>query len=67
LVHSASQPLARLRSVADLVIALALAGGGWLMAPLPFHVLGCVLAGAVAFAFALDLVKVPVFRRLNIT
>jgi len=26
-----------------------------------------VFAGAFAFAFALDLVKVPVFRRLNIT
>jgi hypothetical protein len=49
------------------VIALALAGCGWLMSPLPFSVLGGVLAGAFAFAFALDLVKVPVFRRLNIT
>ena len=56
-----------LSSVADLVIALALAGCGWLMSPLPFSVLGGVFAGAFAFAFALDLVKVPVFRRLNIT
>jgi len=55
-----------LSSVADLLIALTLAGGGWLMMPLPFRVLGGVLVGAVAFAFALDLVKVAVFRRLKI-
>jgi H+-transporting ATPase len=45
-----------LSSVADLVIALTLAGCGWLMAPLPLWVLGGVLAGAIAFAFVLDLV-----------
>jgi hypothetical protein len=45
---------------------LALAGCGWLMAPLPFPVLGCVLAGAIAFAFVLDLVKLSVFSRLKI-
>jgi H+-transporting ATPase len=56
-----------LSSIADVVIALALAGCGWLMAPLPIWLLGGVLAGAIAFAFVLDLVKVPVFARLNIT
>jgi H+-transporting ATPase len=55
-----------LSSVADLVIALALAGCGWLMAPLPFLLLASVLASAIAFAFVLDLVKVSVFRRLRI-
>jgi H+-transporting ATPase len=56
-----------LSSVADLVIAATLAGFGWLMLPLPLWILGGVLAGAFAFAFALDLVKVPVFSRLKIT
>jgi H+-transporting ATPase len=55
-----------LSSAADVVIALALAGWGWLMAPLPLWVLGSVLAGAIASAFVLDLAKVPVFRRLKI-
>jgi hypothetical protein len=36
------------------------------MAPLPIPVLGGVLAGAIAFAFAVDLVKLPVFSRLKI-
>jgi H+-transporting ATPase len=56
-----------LSSVADVLIALTLAGCGWLMRPLPFRVLGSVRVGAVAFAFVLDLVKVSVFRRLKIT
>jgi hypothetical protein len=36
------------------------------MAPLPLLVIGATLAGAVAFAFLVDFVKVPVFRRLGI-
>jgi hypothetical protein len=36
------------------------------MAPLPVVVIGAVFAGAVAFAFLVDFVKVPVFRRLEI-
>ena len=56
-----------LSSVADLGIALTLAGCGWLMQPLPFPVLAGVLAAAFAFAFAVDLAKVPVFRRLKLT
>jgi H+-transporting ATPase len=53
-------------SIADLVIALTLAGCGWLMMPLPLWVLGIVLAGAMVFAFVVDLVKVLVFSRLKI-
>jgi H+-transporting ATPase len=53
-------------SVADLGIALTLAGCGWLMTPLPFPVLAGVLAAAIAFAFLVDFVKVPVFARLKI-
>jgi H+-transporting ATPase len=56
-----------LSSVTDIVIALTLAGCGWLMAPLPLLVLTGVLAVAIAFAFAADLVKVSVFRHLKIT
>jgi len=53
-------------SVIDLGIALTLAGLGWLMAPLPFPVLGGVLAAAIAFTLILDGVKAPVFRRLKL-
>ena len=55
-----------LSSVADLAIALTLAGCGWLMLPLPLWVLGSVLAGAFAFTFVMDLVKGLVFSRLKI-
>jgi H+-transporting ATPase len=54
-------------SVVDLIIAATLAGCGWLMLPLPLWTLGCVLAGAIAFTFVMDLVKGLVFRRLQIT
>ena len=54
-------------SFADVLIAATLAGCGWLMMPLPLWVVGSVLAGAIAFAFVLDLVKVSVFGRLKIT
>jgi H+-transporting ATPase len=56
-----------LSSVADLVVALTLAGCGWLMQPLPFQFLGSVLACSIVFAFVVDLVKVPVFNHLKIT
>ncbi len=55
-----------LSSVADLLIALVLAERGWLMRPLSLLVLVSVLGGAIAFTFVLDLVKVSVFRRLEI-
>ena len=55
-----------LSSLADLGSALTLAGCGWLMMPLPIWLMGCVLAGAIVFVFALDLVKVSVFGRLKI-
>jgi H+-transporting ATPase len=53
-------------SVADLGIALTLAGCGWLMSPLPFRLLAGVLTGALACAFLLDFVKVPLFARLKL-
>jgi len=55
-----------LSSIVDVLIALTLAARGWLMVPLPVSVLIGVLAGAIAFAFVLDLVKLPVFRRFPI-
>jgi H+-transporting ATPase len=56
-----------LSSVADLLIASTMANRGIAMAPLPLMVMGGVLAGAIAFAFTVDFVKVPVFSRLRIT
>jgi len=58
--------LLALSSVADLAIATTLASFGWLMTPLPICLTGSVLAGAIVFAFVLDLAKVPVFNRLKI-
>ena len=54
-------------SVADLLIASTLAVGGIAMTPLPAWVVAGTLAAAAVFAIILDLVKVPVFRRLRIT
>ena len=56
-----------LSSVVDLAIAVTLAGCGWLMTPLPLWVLGSVVAAAIAIAFVMDFVKVPVLSRLKIT
>jgi H+-transporting ATPase len=53
-------------SAADILIAAVLAVGGIAMTPLPALVVGGTLAAAIAFAIALDLLKVPVFRRLRI-
>jgi H+-transporting ATPase len=53
-------------SVADIAIASILAIGGIAMTPLPALVIAGTFAAAVAFAFVLDMVKVPVFRRLGI-
>ena len=49
-----------------MLIASTMANRGLAMAPLPLVVIGATLAGAVVFAFLVDFVKVPVFRRLEI-
>ena len=54
-------------SIVDLLIASTLAVGGIAMTPLPAWVVAWTLAAAAAFAVVLDLVKVPVLRRLRIT
>ncbi len=53
-------------SVADVLIASALAVGGIAIAPLPVLLVAGTLAAAAAFAVILDFVKVPVFDRLGI-
>lgn len=53
-------------SVADILIASALAITGLAMIPLPPFVVGGMLAAAVTLALVLDLVKMPVFARLGI-
>ena len=53
-------------SCLDILIAATLAVTGIAMAPLPLFTVVGTLAAAAAFAFALDFVKVPVFRRLAI-
>jgi H+-transporting ATPase len=55
-----------LSSVVDVLIASTLANRGLAMAPLPWVVILGTLAAAAAFAFLVDFVKVPVFRRLAI-
>jgi len=54
-------------SIADVLIASTLAIGGIAMKPLPVLMVAGMFAAAVVFAFLLDWVKVPVFRRLAIT
>jgi H+-transporting ATPase len=56
-----------LSSVADILIISALATFGIAMAPLPFAVIACELAAAIVFGAILDVVKIPVFARLNIS
>jgi len=55
-----------LSSVVDLLIASTLANRGIAMAPLPLLVMAGTLLGAALFALMVDIVKVPVFRRLGI-
>jgi H+-transporting ATPase len=51
----------------DILIASTLSVVGIGMSPLPIQIVMGALAGAAAFAVALDFVKVPAFRRLAIT
>jgi H+-transporting ATPase len=55
-----------LSSALDLLIASTMASLGLAMAPLSLAIVAVTLAGAVAFAFLVDFVKVPIFRRLKI-
>ncbi|MGB9428639.1 MAG: hypothetical protein WCC11_01975 [Gammaproteobacteria bacterium] len=53
-------------SITDVLIASILAIGGIAMTSLQAPVVTCLLAAAVVFAFILDVIKVPVFKRLGI-
>jgi H+-transporting ATPase len=53
-------------SVADTLIASALAIWGIFMTPLPIFVVAGTLAATVVFALIVDAAKGPVFRRLRI-
>jgi H+-transporting ATPase len=53
-------------SITDVVIASILAVGGIAMTPVPATVVAGTLTAAAVFAFVLDVVKIPVFARLEI-
>lgn len=53
-------------SVADILLASILAIDGIAMKPLPLPALVGTLAAAATFGFVLDILKIPVFRRLDI-
>jgi H+-transporting ATPase len=55
-----------LSSAVDLWIAGTLANRGLAMAPIPLTVIGATLVAAAVFAFLVDFMKVPIFRRLEI-
>ena len=54
-------------SLADVLIISTLAIGGIAVHPLPVAIVMGVLSAAIVFGFLLDQVKVPVFRRLQIS
>ena len=56
-----------LSSIADVLIISTLAVLGIAMAPLPFAVVACAFAAAIAFGVILDGVKIPIFARLRIS
>jgi len=64
--NSCPSPWLMLASAADLLIIATLATRGILMKPLPVAVVAALLAACVVFCLLLDLIKVPVFRRLQI-
>jgi len=53
-------------SIGDILIISTVAVLGIAMHPLPITVVAYTLCAALIFAFFLDFVKVPVFRRLHI-
>jgi len=56
-----------LSSVADLLIISTLAIGGIAMAPLPVSLVAGEFAAAIVFGLIMDVVKIPVFTRLQIS
>ena len=66
LLSSRPSPWLVASSVVDVLIASTLAACGIAMASIPLLMVGVLLAAAVVFAFALDVAKVPVLRRLRL-
>jgi H+-transporting ATPase len=56
-----------LSSIADVLIISSLAAFGIAMAPLPIAVIAGEFAAAIAFGAILDVVKIPLFARLQIS
>lgn len=63
----ASRPskLVIVSSIADIAIIPVMAAEGVLMAPLPVWLIGFVFLSAIALAFALDTMKLVLFRYLQ--
>ena len=53
-------------SVGDVLIAVILAVGGIAMTPISAEVAACALGAAIVFSVALNALKIPICRRLNI-
>jgi H+-transporting ATPase len=56
-----------LSSVADVLIISTLALFGIAMTPLPIAIIAGVFVAALAFGGVMDLVKIPIFARLQIS
>jgi H+-transporting ATPase len=56
-----------LSSVADVLIIATLAVCGIAMAPLPLVIIASELVAAIVFGLLMDVVKIPLFTRLNIS
>lgn len=54
-------------SALNIAIAVLLSLAGWLMAPLPGWIVGCVFLATLLFAFILDLMKSFVFASVGLT
>ena len=53
-------------SIADVLIISALAIRGIAMQPLPVPIIASIFSSAILFVFLMDMIKVPVLRRLQI-
>jgi H+-transporting ATPase len=56
-----------LSSSCDALICGMLAVFGFLVTPLPWTLVGGIFVAAVVFAVVLDVIKLPLFRRLQLS
>lgn len=52
-------------SLIDIIVVSLLAGFGILMTALPYTIIGFMLLATLVFAFLIDFIKVPIFKRIN--